>query len=130
MPQRSVYEALWSPRVRPLLERVPGVRRIYAGWQRSHPYDVADGVDPSGYVPAAECARDGILPEQISPYGGSQPSIVRTALASLPDLESYAFVDVGCGKGRPLLVASEFAFQRIVGVELAPHLAKIARANA
>jgi hypothetical protein len=67
---------------------------------------------------------------KIIPYGGSQPSIVRAALDLLPDHDDYAFIDLGCGKGRPLVVASEFPFRRISGIELAPRLADVARGNA
>ncbi len=128
--RRKLYEALWAPQLKTTLERVPLVRRIYGGWTRVHPFDLAHGVEASGFVPADECAGDSPLASQINPYGGSQPSIVRAALASLPEPEHYAFVDIGCGKGRPLVVASEFPFKRIVGVELAPRLAELARANA
>jgi SAM-dependent methyltransferase len=43
--------------------------------------------------------------------------------------QDYAFVDFGCGKGRVLLVASEFPFRRIIGLEFAPQLAETARRN-
>ena len=55
---------------------------------------------------------------------------MRAGLASLPDREHYAFVDLGCGKGRALMVASEFPFLRLFGVEIAPQLADVARRNA
>jgi SAM-dependent methyltransferase len=45
-------------------------------------------------------------------------------------VESCTFVDLGCGKGRALLVATEFPFRAILGVELSPRLARIARRNA
>jgi SAM-dependent methyltransferase len=128
----KVYEALWAPPVKQVLERVRFVRRIYhGGWERRHPFDVAHGLDTSGCVAAEECASgDTALASQINCYGGSQPSIVRACLAKLPDREHYAFVDVGCGKGRPLAVASELSFRRIVGLEIAPALAAIAVSNA
>jgi SAM-dependent methyltransferase len=63
-------------------------------------------------------------------YAGSQPSIIRTALSSLPSPDSYSFIDLGCGKGRPLLVASEFSFRALIGVELSSALVEAARANA
>lgn len=128
--RRHLYEWLWAPPVQSLLKRVPLVRRIYGGWARPHPFDLAHGIDTSGFVPASECAADGVPEDQITFYGGSQPSIVRTVLSSLPEPARYAFVDIGCGKGRPLVVASEFQFLRVVGVELAPHLAQLARTNA
>lgn len=42
----------------------------------------------------------------------------------------YAFVDYGSGKGRIVLMASAIGFARVVGVEFAPELCAIARANA
>lgn len=39
------------------------------------------------------------------------------------------FVDVGCGKGRILLLAAEQGFNRIVGLEISPQLCQIAQRN-
>jgi SAM-dependent methyltransferase len=41
----------------------------------------------------------------------------------------YSFVDIGSGKGRTLLVASELGFRRVIGVEFAAELHGIAQAN-
>jgi SAM-dependent methyltransferase len=46
------------------------------------------------------------------------------------DHRDFSFIDLGCGKGRVLLVASNYPFQQIIGVEISSELAKIARANA
>jgi SAM-dependent methyltransferase len=52
------------------------------------------------------------------------------ALQSLGQvLGPFSFVDLGCGKGRTLLVASRLTFRRIVGVEFAEELVAIARRN-
>jgi len=40
-----------------------------------------------------------------------------------------AFIDYGCGKGRVLMLAAEYGFPRVVGVEFSPALAAIARRN-
>lgn len=128
--RQRLYGALWSARLRPALERVPVVRRIYYGWMRRHPFDRANGYDTSGHLETAEHAQPGVNASEIVPYAGSQPSIVRSALASLPDLADRTFIDLGCGKGRPLLVASEFPFRRLIGVELSQALVDIARSNA
>jgi SAM-dependent methyltransferase len=45
------------------------------------------------------------------------------------DPARFTFVDLGCGKGRALIMASELKFRRIIGVEIVPDLADIARAN-
>lgn len=117
--------------VRRLLEMIPGAEALYGrGWDRLHPFDRAYGTDTSGFVAAEK------LPEQEAArvhaicYAGSQPSLIRRALQSLPPLDSYTFVDLGCGKGRALLVASEFPFREILGVELSVPLARVANRNA
>ena len=52
---------------------------------------------------------------------------ILNSLALQPD--TFAFVDMGSGKGRALLVASEFAFAKIVGIELSAHLHRTAEEN-
>jgi SAM-dependent methyltransferase len=46
------------------------------------------------------------------------------------DHRDFSFIDLGCGKGRVLLVASHYPFQQIIGVEISPELAEIACVNA
>jgi SAM-dependent methyltransferase len=46
------------------------------------------------------------------------------------DLSRFTFVDLGCGKGRALLLAEEYEFKKIVGVDFAKRLVKIALRNA
>jgi hypothetical protein len=63
-------------------------------------------------------------------YVATTASLIYEILNSLglqPD--TFAFVDMGSGKGRAILVASEFAFSKIVGIELSPHLHHIAQEN-
>ena len=43
--------------------------------------------------------------------------------------EDYTFIDCGSGKGRPLLIASEYPFARVVGIEFSPDLHAIAERN-
>jgi SAM-dependent methyltransferase len=43
--------------------------------------------------------------------------------------EDYTFVDFGSGKGRALLLASEFPFKRILGLEFSPELHRTAEEN-
>lgn len=63
-------------------------------------------------------------------YQSHHPRLLRAFLEGLSlDYEKYSFVDFGCGKGRVLLVASEFPFRRIVGVEFAVPLADVAKRN-
>jgi SAM-dependent methyltransferase len=65
-----------------------------------------------------------------SPYQATEPRLFEQMLGSL-DLEfcEYTFVDIGSGKGRALLMATDYPFRRIVGVELLPELHRIAEEN-
>lgn len=42
---------------------------------------------------------------------------------------TYAFVDLGSGKGRALLMAAEYPFTRYVGIDFSPELHEIAERN-
>jgi predicted RNA methylase len=55
----------------------------------------------------------------------------RRLLRALPigDPREYAFVDLGCGKGRTLFLAADNGFSPVIGVELDPRLSGIARSN-
>jgi hypothetical protein len=45
------------------------------------------------------------------------------------DHSSCAFVDLGCGKGRTLIIAAELGFAQVIGVEFARELADVAKHN-
>ena len=67
----------------------------------------------------------------------SSPShyrIIRKTLKALGKLRGREFsdsvlVDLGCGKGRVLLVGSEFGFRKVIGVEFSPDLCRLAEEN-
>lgn len=100
-----------------------------------HPFDQAHGVDTSGLVPAKHLVTGHPNDEHVTAYYGVAPSILRALIEhwreTLPPypIEHYTFIDVGCGKGRGLLVASEYHFRKIVGIELNPGMAAIAQVN-
>ena len=119
------------PVIKRTLIEVPIVgSKLYPNWERKHPFDVTFGVDTSGYVPVEAIHADRQMTAKISPYGASQASIIRTALSSLGPVEEYTFVDIGCGKGRAMIVGGEFPFRSVVGVDLSADLVAIARKNA
>lgn len=62
------------------------------------------------------------------------PDAVRESLNVLglyarENFSQFTFVDLGCGKGRAMIVASEFGFRRIEGVELNENLINTAIDN-
>lgn len=126
-----VAAVLRRPSARRLIGWIPGAQAFYgSGWDRVHPFDLVHGTDTSGFVSAGELPADEAASAHAVCYAGSQPSLVRLALASLPPVDTCTFVDLGCGKGRALLVASEFPFRDILGVELSAPLARVACRNA
>jgi len=71
-----------------------------------------------------------------SPYQPIPPEQFHQIISTLsshvaPDtsFSRFTFIDIGAGKGRALLLASEFGFRRIIGVELLPELVAVAREN-
>jgi SAM-dependent methyltransferase len=65
-----------------------------------------------------------------SPYQPIEPELFREMMNRLAiDFPQFTFIDIGSGKGRALLLASEFAFLRIIGIELLPELNRIAEEN-
>jgi predicted RNA methylase len=63
-------------------------------------------------------------------YEPSAAEDLLEALASLNvDSCEYSFIDIGCGKGKPLIVAARSGYTRLIGVEFARDLADKARAN-
>jgi SAM-dependent methyltransferase len=65
-----------------------------------------------------------------SSYQPIEAEIFREILTSASiDFSPYTFIDIGSGKGRALLLASEFSFRRVIGIELLPELNRIAEEN-
>jgi hypothetical protein len=74
--------------------------------------------------------RDRLLGIFHSPYQPTEPALFHEMLAALGiDFADFTFVDLGSGKGRTLLMASEYSFRRILGVELLPELNRVAQVN-
>lgn len=102
-----------------------------------HPFDLRHGVDTSGLIPGRKLRSGHPHDRANTAYWGTAPSLFRGLIAQWQQtlqetphsLSEYTLIDIGCGKGRVLMLASEFPFRRIVGLELNPDLARIAQAN-
>ena len=76
------------------------------------------------------------MPVELTAYYGIAPSILTGVLdiwlqrtAPLAPIQETVFLDVGAGKGRAMLLASQHPFLRVEGVELNGDLAAIAQQN-
>jgi SAM-dependent methyltransferase len=102
-----------------------------------HPFDREHGVDTDGLIYADPLASGHENDRHSAGYYATAPSLFRGAMALWREtlagtgytLEDYTLVDIGCGKGRVLMLATEFRFREIVGIELNPRLARVARKN-
>ena len=109
-----------------LLMRVRAVLTRAEGWW----FDVTRRVQTEGYFAVLQ-VKFTASGESGHDYLPTRPSVVRAAVARLPvqDLGEYTFVDLGSGKGRVLLVAAEYPFNKIRGIEFVSELHEQAEQN-
>jgi SAM-dependent methyltransferase len=113
------------------------VRNIAPNKDTPHPFDIEHGTDTGGYLSPLEIVTGHAHDEQQYGYSAIAPSVFRQMMRRWRDTlddpvrgpAAYSFVDIGAGKGRALLLASEIAFRKVIGVELSAGLARIAQAN-
>jgi SAM-dependent methyltransferase len=99
----------------------------------SRRFDRRYGVDTGGELMSDRMA---VVGEHGYEKGGAdfisipERTFFRT-LKSLPmeDPSGFAFIDIGCGKGRAVLLAGTRSFRRGIGVEHSPTLAEVANRN-
>jgi len=100
------------------------------GRTRCKAWDLIHGVDTCGDIPLVDLDFQSANKAPGLEYQSHHPQLLRAFLEQLEvDYRNYTFIDIGCGKGRVLLVASEFPFRKIIGVEFALPLAEVAKRN-
>ena len=127
-------KALTRPQSGGLRELARGTRNFavacYQRWLDAR-FDRKYGIDTRGVN--FDLAAMGVGAEHLAEVNGYEaiqiPMFRAMMRAAGIDPRRYAFVDIGCGKGRALVLAAEWGFRRIIGVELAPALYHAARAN-
>jgi SAM-dependent methyltransferase len=100
--------------------------------ERLECFDERHGTNTDGKAYAWEFPelRGKAAADGIHPYEAVPAWMLRKIISSLPIRHrDFTFVDLGSGKGRALLVASEFSFRKLVGVEISRDLHEIAHAN-
>ena len=110
---------------------------IFPGQRAKHPFDRKHRVDTSGLIYADGLVTGHEHDSHSSGYYATAPSMFRSTMtgwgATLAGsgfvLSDYTFVDIGCGKGRVVMLASEYDFREVIGVELNPRLATVAQRN-
>jgi SAM-dependent methyltransferase len=112
-------------------------RRVFPRRVPPHPFDLEHGVETGGLLMARKIRSGHPHDAQSTAYYGTQPSVFRAAMARWieditaagQDVREFTFVDIGCGKGRALMLASDHPFRRVLGIELSPSLVQQAHEN-
>ncbi len=128
----------WSLAQRGLLgtlRAVPAALTRGRPTQPQHPFDQRYGTDTSGLIGGADLATGHPHDPYITAYAGVAPSRFAAALdqwrgtVGEVKIQDYTFIDLGCGKGRAVLLASRLPFREVIGIELNPRLAATAQSN-
>ncbi|MGH9514724.1 MAG: class I SAM-dependent methyltransferase [Terriglobales bacterium] len=96
-------------------------------------YDWEHRVNTTGATLSWQTRLLGLLHSVYQPIPPQQfreiMSTLSAHLAPEANFSQFTFIDIGAGKGRALLLASEFGFRRIIGIELLPELVQVALEN-
>jgi SAM-dependent methyltransferase len=131
--EASAQYSLIEPKLQGLILLLQLLQRVFRriceiparGLPRFHSARVGDGADGIVWLtnPRSRNFARGVR------YQGCDPVACEELIRSLDiRYEDWHFVDVGCGKGRALMIAKKFPFQRVIGVEYSPKLVTAARA--
>ncbi len=100
-----------------------------------HPFDLENGVQTSGLIPGRYLKTGHTHDRHSTAYFGVAPSVFHALLKRWRQTRpaaavgGFTFIDVGAGMGRAMLLAAEYPFRKVIGIELNPILTKIAQSN-
>lgn len=100
-----------------------------------HPFDLEYGVRTSGLVAGRHLVAGHRHDRHATAYYAVAPSVFHGMIVrwrrcrQTAPIDDFAFVDLGAGMGRAALLAAEYPFRMVIGVELNPTLARIGRRN-
>jgi hypothetical protein len=134
---RTIYRAIKDTGLRNTLKTVRKslLYRLYRyrfesyhgrRFDRKSNLDTAESVYPPDLTIVSDNAHLG------REYMATSVAVARSTLSKLHrhnNLSDFYFIDFGSGKGRVLLIASEYNFKKVIGLEFAKELHEIARKN-
>ena len=113
--------------------RLPGLT-VAEGYTQ-HPFDLQHGVRTSGLVAGRHLANGHANDRYNTAYYAVAPSVLQGLIVRwrrsrpVAPIDEFTFIDFGAGMGRAVMLAAELPFRDVVGVEINPTLARIARKN-
>ena len=99
--------------------------------ERAESFDQRFGTLTDGQVYPWQLTHCALTPaSEMHPYEATPAWLVRRTLMALPiDPRDFVFVDLGAGKGRALMIASDFGFSKLVGIEISSAFCNAAATN-
>ncbi|WP_394839414.1 class I SAM-dependent methyltransferase [Pendulispora rubella] len=98
--------------------------------RRGNAFDASFGIETT--EPVAVTPRDFVDGSHASAiwYFPSLPEVFASVMRTLDvRAEDFTFVDIGCGKGRVLVMAGQWPFRQVLGVEASTAVSRVARKN-
>ena len=129
---RGLSATLWRCALGPytFLQQYFNNRKQYVTYSDRNEFDLQHGVETTKRVHLSDLEIDSPNWIYADGYWPTPPQVFEDALSGLTTkFEDLVFIDFGSGKGRVLLMASEFPFRKIIGVEFAGELHAIAEEN-
>lgn len=110
-----------------LRELGPGRRRTR---RLDREFDRKHRVDTCGCIPLSELHVHGENWVYGNRYEPAPIAEFDALIKALPvNHERFVFVDIGCGKGRAMFLASDYPFRQIIGIDLADELIDVCMQN-
>ncbi|HET7084711.1 MAG TPA: class I SAM-dependent methyltransferase [Rhizomicrobium sp.] len=93
-------------------------------------YDRQHGIDTAGCVDTPDLGLSREVAQRGTLYDATPPRIAEFLIGKIAErAKDFTFVDVGSGKGRVLLIAAQFPFRKVVGLEHSALLNEVAAEN-
>jgi Histone methylation protein DOT1 len=108
------------------MEFFGGLKHRLASWVVGHLFERGDFIDTAPEARLEDYRLDD--PERVR-YVPTSRFVVPRVLRRIGVGQDDVFIDFGSGKGRVVYQAAQFPFKRVIGVEIAEELNRIARYN-
>lgn len=93
-------------------------------------FDALHGVDTGGYTYLKSLHIKSANWRDGTSHIAADPDEFHSAMAALDiDFSRFTFIDLGSGKGRALMLARQYGFKQLIGVEFSAELVEIAKRN-
>jgi SAM-dependent methyltransferase len=129
---RGLSSTIWRCALGPytLLRHYLKIRKNYVNYRVQDEFDRQHGIETSKRVHLTDLKVESPNWIYSDGYWPTPPEVFQDALSAVnSNHENLVFIDFGSGKGRVLLMASEFPFRKIIGVEFSRELHEIAEQN-